>query len=396
MITDYKRKAELFRRLMKSRSDKLKSHPKNLQNVHTPFSLCYNIIGKLKEYTSLEDKTFLCLNMEWIEILIANYGVKPENIWFVTDCKEKGRFFAGCGFSRYNGVKVVNKDLRDWETKMKFDFVIGNPPYQGKSRGESMGAGHTLWDKFVEKALALVKDGGYISMIHPAGWRRPTGNMRATGDLLRKKQIEYLELHNFQDGQKTFNVCSRYDWYVLHNVSAHKPTSIIDEDGNNNSIDISLIPCIPNGMMDKIIPLLATNKDEEISLLRSQSAYETRRDWMSEEESENNKFPCIYSLPLKGIQIKWSSINTSGHFGVPKVIFSNGAASQIIVDKDGKYGLTQFAFSIVDTPENLPKIKQAMESPEFIELCKSMRFTLDRYDVGFISCLKKDFWKEFV
>ena len=89
-------------------------------------------------------------------------------------------------------------------------------------------------------------------------------------------------------------------------------------------------------------------------------------------------------------------MNSNGHFGIPKVIFSNGAAPQVIVDKKGEYGLTQWAFGIVDTPSNLPRIKKALESEDFIKLCKYMRFTLDRYDVKFLSCFRRDFYKEFL
>ena len=51
-----------------------------------------------------------------------------------------------------------------------------------------------------------------------------------------------------------------------------------------------------------------------------------------------------------------------------KVIWSNGAGTYPIIDKNGKYGLTQFSYGIRDNPNNLEKIKRAMESPTFIKL----------------------------
>ncbi len=141
---------------------------------------------------------------------------------------------------------------------------------------------------------------------------------------------------------------------------------------------------------------LGKQKKEKVKIINDRSNYGADKKWMSESQDEIYKYPCIYSLPKKGIQLRWSSTKNNGHFGIPKIIWSNGACPQIIIDKNGDYGLTQWAFAIVDDVVNLEKIKKAMESKKFVDLCKYMRFTLDKYDVNFMSSLKKDFWKEFV
>src|SRR5665213_3879756 len=57
-----------------------------LQSVHTPYKLCQDIVGKLKEYTGLDDKKICVLfNIEFVEVLIYDFGVKPENIYFFAD-----------------------------------------------------------------------------------------------------------------------------------------------------------------------------------------------------------------------------------------------------------------------------------------------------------------------
>ena len=99
----------------------------NLQDVFTPYELCYDIISKLETFTALENKTFAVFNLEYIDILMYNYGVKASQIWFITDCKEKRDF---CLTERYKDVNVslinYGKFLKE-EIDMKFDCVIMNP-----------------------------------------------------------------------------------------------------------------------------------------------------------------------------------------------------------------------------------------------------------------------------
>ena len=73
------------------------------------------------------------------------------------------------------------------------------------------------------------------------------------------------------------------------------------------------------------------------------------------------------------------------------------AGRQCTLITGGDYGLTQFAYAIVDSVENLEKIKTAMTTPEFIGLMKSCTFnTPHKYNHKVIALFRKDFWKEFV
>ena len=48
---------------------------------------------------------------------------------------------------------------------MKFDVVIGNPPYQGTYKKAAK-----LWPRFYEKGLALLKPDGFLTFVSPATW----------------------------------------------------------------------------------------------------------------------------------------------------------------------------------------------------------------------------------
>jgi hypothetical protein len=114
-------------------------------------------------------------------------------------------------------------------------------------------------------------------------------------------------------------------------------------------------------------------------------------------KTEECKYPCVYTVNSKSEITYYYSSKQHGHYEVPKFIWSNGRISSIgsYVDINGDYGLTQFAYAIIDKPENLQKIKEVFDTKDFrnlMELCAVGQLTVN-YKV--ISIFKKDFWKIF-
>ena len=143
--------------------------------------------------------------------------------------------------------------------------------------------------------------------------------------------------------------------------------------------------------------IIAKENEEKVNLIHSYSSYETRKPWISNELTEEYCYPIIYTTQKDGtINLKYSSTNQNGHFGISKVIWSNGVASSLVMDLEGQYGLTQFSYAITDSEENLHKIYQAMNSEKFINLMKFADGKQHKYKYKVISTFRKDFWKEFI
>ena len=155
---------------------------------------------------------------------------------------------------------------------------------------------------------------------------------------------------------------------------------------------------IPCGEFELYEKLIAKNNEVRVDVMHSYSSYETRKQWVSKEKTEQHVYPCVYTITKDNtINLYYSSINSNGHFGTPKIIWTNGMASQPTIDSDGVYGLTQFAYAIVDKPETLNNIKTAMHSDTFAKLMKLCYMSSgNRFDKKVLGCFKKDFWKEFI
>jgi hypothetical protein len=291
-------------------------------------------------------------------------------------------------------VNVFHKDFLNEEINMKFDVVVGNPPYQ-----EKVGERKTepIWNKFVIKSFELVKDNGYVSLIHPTGWRSSKGKFKNIQELLLSNKVLTLSMNDFDAGSKIFGVGTNFDYYVIQKSNETVKTEVNDINNKKTYINLKNMEFIPNGMFDEFLDLIAGEFDEKVNVLYSRSAYGTDKENMSKEFTPDMIYPCVYTITKRdGVNLFYSNTNQNGHFGVSKLIWSNGLGTYPIIDNDGEYGLTQFSYGIIDTPENLIRIKSAMESENFLKLMSYVKYTNNKYDYKIIATFKKDFWKKFI
>jgi len=286
-------------------------------------------------------------------------------------------------------------DIYRKDINMKFDVIVGNPPFSktvGPNKTEA------IWNKFVENSIELLSNGGYLGLIHPNSWRQFDGGFSNIKELLTRYELLYLETHDYEDGFKLFGVRTSYDWYILRkNVIAENNTTIQFKDKLYVGIDVNKLPFIPTGDFDILLKILPNTDDEMVNVLYSSSDYEIRYKHMNKQKTNQFIYPCVYSITKgTGINLYYSSTKENGHFGIPKVIWSNGKATYPILDIDGKYGLTQFSYAIIDNPENLENIQRVLNSEKFIQFMSNVKLNDGKYDRRVISTFKKDFWKEFI
>lgn len=331
-----------------------------------------------------------------------------ENMICVCELQSKNMFIYLQLFDSENKYKLnfhrgsflnegFSKVMKEWGVE-KFDIVVGNPPYQELKTGNKKS--QSIWDKFVEDTFKYLNSDGYICYIHPSGWRDIDGMFKQTQKLMIDKEILYLSIHNEKDGMKVFGMDTRYDYYVLKNKvnTGGFITKIRCQDGTIVNNSLYKMEFIPNGMFNDIINLVAKDVDEKVKVI-ADSSYHTQRDFMSKSKSTLNKYPCIYTVKSGDIPTIWySNKNSNGHFGIPKLIWSNFRISSAgcIVDEDGSYALTQFSYGIISSKEDLPKIKKAFDTKKFrdmMENCSVANMSINR---KIIATFKKDFWKEFI
>jgi hypothetical protein len=387
---------------------------KNNAEVSTPYKLRQEMLDKIPEgFWTTPKKVFEpCAGKGGFVIDIIDRfmnGLKDtipdenerhktivENCLYFSDINPTNIFICKLLVDPYNQYKLNYNEGNTLELDIKekwgidgFDAVIGNPPYQKSSSNK--GVGNTLWDLFVKKSLnEWLIEQGYLSYVHPQGWRQLDNK---TGLLLLSKQILYLNMNDVNQGIKTFNCSTTFDYYVLQNCPIYKNTTIVDY--KNKKIEYNLKNCryIPNhsiNIIEKYIDFENIN-----GLIKDRSKYGTERKWIQKLKTEDYKYPCIYSINSKNeLSLRWSNINNNGHFGETKYIVSNG--NGYYKDINGDYGCTEWSYYIKCNPEDMDDIYKCFQNKEFLNLIDAVKLTSNKYNYVILKHLKKNFWMDFI
>jgi hypothetical protein len=299
-----------------------------------------------------------------------------------------------------------------------FDIIVGNPPFNANQTHKGKkGGGANLWPKFVDKSLRgdLLKPDGFLLFVHPALWRKPPSPSTPTlfELMTHENHMLYLEIHNKPDGKRVFGVQTRYDFYV---IQKRKPTpdvsttEIRDQRGQTYAtFDLSRWHFLPNHSYDVIEQLLRSPGDtSEPNVIFSRGKYGTDKPWVHKDQRTPKDIPLIHSTPLSGPRFLWSDPGVNCEdvedcapmVGVPKVIFGESGINKVIIDTEGRYGMTQGAIGLripgVNPDEQNAEVRlmaAALECDIFSRILDAMSFSNFRIDWRMFLYLRPDFYK---
>jgi site-specific DNA-methyltransferase (adenine-specific) len=143
--------------------------------VTTPIALAGEMIAKIPEAYFISDSTtFLdpCFgNGTFIIELIKklkSYGHSIENIETrVFGCEISKRLVNKVKkrLAKYNFDGIIQGDSLEREWNMKFDVVVGNPPYNGTGQGKQK-----IFHEFIDKGCTRLEEDGVLLFVIPRAW----------------------------------------------------------------------------------------------------------------------------------------------------------------------------------------------------------------------------------
>jgi site-specific DNA-methyltransferase (adenine-specific) len=168
---------EITKRLMVGLADAIPDDAARLEHILANMVFAMAIT----EITSMmARRTLYCSKDASSAFSVVVFPSESGNVWFerAEHAFDKGRC-TECGGTKeqlekpgrenyaYGFIHLDGRDRIEKEMNMKFDVIVGNPPYQMDGGGGGTNA-TPLYDVFVEQAKAL--NPSYISMIIPSRW----------------------------------------------------------------------------------------------------------------------------------------------------------------------------------------------------------------------------------
>ena len=152
-----------------------------------------NFHAYISTKTSLKNLYFNEINKKRIKNLFDYFG---EDINFTE-----------IDFLEYNESHFLEYDQDD-----KYDLIVANPPYAKFNQLKRSSKNHNLSRAFIEKALSLTKNNGYILFIVPNNWMSFSDR-----NILPKELSQYQFIHLDIHGAKKWfkKVGSSFTWFIL-------------------------------------------------------------------------------------------------------------------------------------------------------------------------------------
>ena len=198
-----------------------------------------------------------------IERRLREHGHDDENIHNRVFGYEVSKLNIRFAVNKYKLVGQYNKVHYDtffkMDNGMKFDVVVGNPPFQSTSDGgERKSMSTNLWSKFTQKAFEIVNDNGIVALITPAAWASDTvdinqGKIKLFRDIFRVNNPLSINLHTVK--QHFSNVGSTFSSFVIQKSPNSGTTNLVTINGNVIVADISEFTSLPKVITEESISI---------------------------------------------------------------------------------------------------------------------------------------------
>lgn len=352
--------------------------------VGTPVELVNEMLDKLPvEVFKSNSTTFLDPGFGngtfLIEIVkrLRKEGHSIENIQErVYGCEISHRLFNKVSklFSNYNFHKLYKEDFltKDFNN-MKFDVVIGNPPYQDSDNvGRRKDKAKNLWSKFIQKGYGLLKDEGHLGIICPNAWLSPSADigkgkkgLRFLRDYFSEGSLYHV---NVKDVNKHFpTVAVEISYFLYSRKPLNIAPTLVTLDHRKNIIekeitlkDYKFLPRDLNPLALSITNKLLDNSREKFNFTTTNSKHGVK-NWSID---ETLPYKVYHSASKKGI--KYYSEDIQGLKERKKVIVSASSVYAPYYDK-GEYLYSNMTMAyLLEGEEQLKNVKSILSSKLYL------------------------------
>lgn len=267
---------------------------------------------------------------------------------------------------------IYNKEFLNADINMKFDIVIGNPPYNWSSvTGEDQRRNNreNLWSRFVIYSWKnLIKDDGFIMMITPNTWLSPSTDYSKFRiyDLMFSNENANPIYVNIDECGKHFNVGSTFSYYLVQNSKNKNNCHTVTTNGsvNINYSNYDFIPNNFNPILDSIIKKTFDLKYDKF--IFNQVGVPTRGETFEQMPTETHPNLTYHTNSKKGLNVY--SRHISEQVNLKKILVNLSGMYKPVFDYDGNISQSVMNMVMVcdtDSDIDLQNYKTILDSKLF-------------------------------
>ena len=327
--------------------------------------------------------------------MIYMVEIKESNIKQLRDCfGEKANI--AC-------VDYTKDEILDAKFPSKYDYIIGNPPYNSNGIKkvptnkitDKKEDGKTIWVDFIRRSISLLQPKeGKLLYIVPSIWMKP--DKAKTYDLLTNYKLEKIvSLSNTEtNGIFKGNAQTPTCYFLLSNTEQDNKIELYDKDREIFTPYTfekgKPLPVFGAHIINKLIPFvkkygclnpIKTNlpkKGTQLSLIK---------------DDIHQPYPNIRTCVIENsvtpkLVIEYSNIEQS-YSGIPKLVLAHKMYGFPYLDASGTYGISNrdnYVFHSIEIPK-MDRLKQYLSTKFALYVYESTRYRmkyLERYAFEFI------------
>lgn len=341
--------------------------------VFTPSELVCEMLDKIpSDVWKNPESKFLdpCMGkgtfiIEIVKRLIDIYGYSKEDaisrVYGYDTCVKYVNHLKRGGF-----VNIFHKDFLTVETNMKFNVIIGNPPFQNSKSESDAGK---LYIDITKKSISLLSDDGFLSFITPETIIRDGRNKFNIKNFKGLKYVNHTTNQYFKVG---INIVS---WLIDKNhighVSVINKNGVIDFRKNTETlVDKEEVKGV------KIFEKLKLEKSKLFVVDQS------GKDW----QTENGEDLYEVNKNINKTKLSYTAVRPK-LYGKRKLVISMSSSykSELVYDSYCDFGELHVMCDITDYTENqINNLKGFLFNPICVQICDKYK---KLYKKGFNSML---------
>lgn len=274
----------------------------------------------------------------------------------------------GCESSKLRVNYAVNKhklvgtyttgDALNKKFDMKFDLVVGNPPFQDKTGNENSTNSADLYTRFVQKSFEL--SNGHVAMVIPSAWSGPKRSILKEL-LFEQHQPLIFNTHGKKWFPVEMNTC-----YFVTTLERKGPTVLTDANGACLTMTLDRDSCIP---MD--LSTFALREKISQACAQGNMAHRWLRGHLNLNEivavSSGVEFVCAVGKRNQGLETQIiDPVQETTGLGLHKLVIPNLGSTNDIGNiktaRTDQVGGHSVVFITADSAEQLSNIQSYLES----------------------------------